>query len=292
MRVLVTGASGHVGGAVARLLVESGNEVAGISRRPCSIPGVEYLSVDLSKPDATTRLLGELAPCEAVVHAAAAIDMDPLARATVATNCFGTQQVLAAVLKWRANLVYTSSIGVIGRPMELPVTEAHPVNPLTTYHSTKLCGEHLVAAAARQGVRATSLRVSSPIGPAMPSGRIFSTFVSQAAANDPIMLLGRGGRRQNYVDVRDVARAVELLCDRPATTILNIAGSRSISNLELAELCTRELDSRSSISLAGEDPEEEIRWEISIERAQGELGWRPRRGLGDSIRAVAEGLSR
>ena len=42
----------------------------------------------------------------------------------------------------------------------------------------------------------------------MPDKRIF-LFVKQAQAGQPLQFAGQGSRRQNYVDVRDVATAVE-----------------------------------------------------------------------------------
>ena len=78
-----------------------------------------------------------------------------------------------------------------GRPSPLPVTEAHPTNPLTAYHASKLYGEHLVAIAARR-LPAVSLRLTAPVGPGMPAGRILTVFVRRALAGEQLTVAGEG----------------------------------------------------------------------------------------------------
>ncbi len=93
---------------------------------------------------------------------------------------------------------------------------------------------------------------------------------------------------QNYVDVRDIARAVELGLGSSASGVFNIAGARSISNLDLAKLCIQLTGSRSTIAFSGApDVEEGLRWEISTARAHKAFGYTPAYSLEDSICAVA-----
>ena len=123
------------------------------------------------------------------MHAAAAVDHDPAAISVSLANCAGTQSVIAAAERWRATLVYISGVTVIGRPASLPVTEDHSVDPPTAYHASKLYGEHLTTLARRRGMAAASLRLTAPVGPGMPGGRILSVFVERALAGEP----ARGG---------------------------------------------------------------------------------------------------
>ncbi len=61
-QALVVGASGIVGSAVSRLLVEQGWAVQGIARRPLSVPGVAQISADLLDPSALRQALQGSAP--------------------------------------------------------------------------------------------------------------------------------------------------------------------------------------------------------------------------------------
>lgn len=290
MKVLVTGASGHVGGAIAAHLIQNGWEVVGLSRQASSVAGlVGQIQADLRAPSFVEEVTTAVPACDAIVHTAAALDKDPAAAAISLTNCLGMQHMLALAQRWRVKgFVYTSSVPVIGMPQSLPVTEDHPVNPPTAYHASKVYGEYLLGVARRDGLSGAILRLTSPVGPGMPSSRIFSVFVTRARANAPLSLMGRGTRRQNYVDVRDVAMAVEQCLRQRVDGLFNIAGASSISNYELAQACVETLVSSSPITFTGQaDPEEGIAWEVSIARAAERFGYAPRYAIEASIRAVS-----
>jgi nucleoside-diphosphate-sugar epimerase len=122
----------------------------------------------------------------------------------------------------------------------------------------------------------------------MPPERIVSAFVRRAVAGAPLVLAGSGGRRQDYVDVRDAAAAVGLALERPASGVLNVGAGRSTSNRELAELCVEVVGSGSPIVYEGADPADDLDWMVSIERAASELGWRPQRRLDETVADLAE----
>lgn len=291
MRILVTGSSGQVGGAVAARLVAAGHEVVGLGRRLTkenrALSGA--VVVDLGRSGAV-EALGGVAPCEGIVHAAAALAREPSAFQISLTNCLGTQQVVELARRWEASsLVYISSLPVVGRPSSLPVTEDHRTEPPTVYHASKLYGEHLVAVADRCGVPAVSLRLTAPVGPRTPDGRIMSEFVRRALYGEPLLVAGAGTRGQDYVDVRDVSDAVLACLERRARGLLNVASGLCVTNLDLARRCVAALGSVSEVRLTGSpDPDEGVRWEVSISRAREAIGYAPSRTLEDSIAAVAE----
>jgi nucleoside-diphosphate-sugar epimerase len=288
VRVLVTGTSGHVGGAVARALVEAGEEVVGLSRRWTKIAGLVHSHMsDIGAPGLAARVADP--PCDAIVHAAASLATDPHDPSVSLVNALGTQQVLELAALWEVQaFVYISSVAVIGTPRELPITETHPTAPATAYAASKLYGEQLTELAAARGLAASSLRVTSPVGPGMAAGRIFSVFVERALAGQPLVLAGGGGRRQDYVDVRDIAGAVLACLAAQARGCFNVAAGASVSNLELARLCVQTLQSASAVTFGGTaDPLEDLRFEMSIERARTEFGYAPCHDLQASLLAVA-----
>ena len=293
MRILVTGSSGLVGGAIARRLVEEGHEVVGLSRRSsANLPGeVQQVQGDIAALS-FREAVGGVAPCQAVVHAAASRDYRDDASEISLTNGLGTQQVVALARTWAAeHFVYISGITVIGRPVDLPITEDHATHPLTAYHASKLYGEHLVEIACRAGPAGAILRLTAPVGPGTPDNRILSIFVRRALDNAPITLHGQGLRRQDYVDVRDVGLAVGDCIEQRVAGVYNIAGGRAVSNRELAEQCIRRLDSTSAITFSGRpDPDDDVVWDVSIDKASAAFDYSPRHTLDVSIDAVAAGL--
>jgi len=295
MRVLVTGSSGFVGGAIARHLHALGIEVFGLSRRrSCFLPpGIRQVQADLGSMHFVEEVLAGLPSCEAIVHAAAERSLAPDTESLSLTNCLGTQRMTALARAWPSRLfLFISGLPVIGSPRELPVTEEHPVSPPTFYHATKLFGEHLVALNSGAGVLGASFRLTAPIGPTMPRNRLLSILIERALANDQIVLHGTGERRQDYVDVKDVSQAVERWLVHPAGGVLNIASGRSVSNLELASACIRCLGSSSRVTLSGKpDPDDAVVWEVSIAKAETVLGYRPGVLLEDSIREIAGAMA-
>lgn len=282
LRVLVTGRTGFVGSAIAEGLGARA-DVVGASRSG-------ELPLDLGDPPAAFAALLRAGPFDAVVHAAASLDRDPAAVRTSIVNVAGTHAVLAAAEAWRAPFVYLSGVTVIGTPRFLPIDEEHPVAPGDPYVASKLAGEHLVRGAARRGLPgAATLRVSAPIGPGMPRGRILGAFVTAATRGAPLEPWGRGTRRQDYVDAADVGAAVSRWLDAgtPAGTF-NIASGRAIADLELAHLVTSVLASSSPVRAnATKDADNDLHWDVSITRAREAFGYAPTVSLADSIRSIA-----
>ena len=291
----MTGARGCVGAATCTHLSERGHEVVGVGRHPASPPGVYgRLDGNLADPAVAERLRERIETCEAIVHAAACLDTSPDAAAVALTNCLGTQQVLALATAWQSPAVaYVSSIGVVGAPRELPVTEDHTLDPATAYHASKLFGERLVALFNRDAGAGASLRITSPAGPGMSRARVLCAFTAAALAGEPLSVTTSGSRRQDFVDVRDVAAALTACVERRAQGVINVGAGAAVSNQELAQRTVRALDSASPVEMAdpaGDGETEDARWEISIERAAVRLGYRPVHALEDTIRSVAASL--
>lgn len=290
MRVLLTGATGFVGQALAAHLLAQGHEVVGAHASPKPVPsrgGFEDVLLDIGNAAEVAALASQVTPCDAIVHAAASLDMNLFAPNVPHANCAGVQNMLGLASRWRSRFVFISSLPVIGAPQVLPITEAHPVLPLTAYHASKWFGEQLVHLAQAQGVKGVSLRLTAPVGPGMPRGRLLPVLLSLAARHEPLVLSGAGTRKQNYIDVRDIAGAVERCLERDVVGVFNIASADCIANLALAERCIARCQSTSKIVFNGrDDPEEGWTWDVAIDKARRELGFVPRFDIDDAVTAV------
>lgn len=284
MRVLVTGASGHVGGAVVRALHAAGTTVIAASRSPLTgfPPDVLPVRADLRGPFADA-LCPVLAECDAVVHCAAAMPPAPDDE-ILEVNTAATRGLVALARECGiGQVLFLSSMSLLRPPLERPVTEAHPAAPDTAYARSKHNSEGAVLDAG-PGLTGTVFRITSPVGPGLRRDTIFSRFVRAAAQGAPLTLNGRGTRRQDYVDARDIADAAVRALSARAGGLFNIASGIPVSNRELAGRCRAVFGGRSEIVFSGmPDPDDEVVWEVCIEKARRTLGWTPHHPLEASI---------
>ncbi len=292
MTVLITGGSGFIGKNIITYFLENKWDVINVSRTPANIPELRnQFRFDLGEGNFVEKIMNEFPPCEQIIHCAANVDHNFNNLEVTSANCFGTHQLLNLAKKWDVkSFVYLSGVNVIGIPFLHPITEMHPPNPQTVYHASKLFGEHLTQIANNQHDLSSSiLRISAPIGPGIPQNKIVPRFVMQAINNNPLQIIGKGTRKQNYVDVRDISRSVEQCIKKSSTGIYNIGGRECVSNLELARLCIKCLNSKSDIEYVNRiDPEEGIIWDLSIEKAEKEMGYSPIYSLERSIRDISK----
>lgn len=289
MKILITGSNGFI----ARNIIAYGCselDVYGIGRSPKAVrKDITYIQVDISnRRELFEQIMARMSTVDIIVHAAAEISDD--VEKLYSTNCYGTQNMvdLAKILKCK-KFIYISSIPVIGRPIEIPITERHVVSPKTVYHYTKYFGEQIVAQLSVENIMACTLRIASPVGAGMPCNKIFSVFVEKSRANKNIEIYGDGKRIQNYIDVRDLAEAVKKVIDSHVQGIYNIPGE-SISDIELAKCCKDFYHSNSKIQIREIVSEiESEKWIISGEAAKREFGYVPQKTIKDSISYVVKG---
>lgn len=285
--ILLTGSNGFVGQEIAKCIADEGH-IIGLGRKSENqCPYVdEYVSADLSKEGALDSLKGR--KLDVIIHAAANLNMAADDAKVIADNCLGTFYLTRlAVETGCSRFLYISSLPVVGTPKPDEtgmITEKNLPHPETVYHASKLMGEHLVSLLNRQGIQSTSLRIPSPVGVGMSAKTILSVFLQCSRNGETITLRGKGTRRQNYVDVRDIAQAVRKAIQAPdLSECYHIVAQRTVSNVELAKLCIQMSGSRSDIKFEGQDSSDGVDWCADGSLAEKELGFVPQYTLEDTI---------
>jgi 2-alkyl-3-oxoalkanoate reductase len=248
-RIVVTGATGFVGGRVAARLRARGDEVIAVVRRPnddLAAAGIEQEVADLTEPDRLRAILGAEADdragrVHAVVHAAATAGPD-LAHVR-AVNRDGTRAVVeAASAAGVARLVHLSTTSVYDRDA-LGDAELDEVAPLVTaatsgtgpdpYSLTKAEAEAEVVAAVAAGRSAQILRPPAVLGAGPTS--TWGTRVprryrdGELPARPPATTFG-------YVHVEDLVDAVLASLASDATRACNVVGGHTTFGAYLAAL--------------------------------------------------------
>lgn len=212
-RVVVTGASGLLGGNLAAELLTEGHEVVATRRAGTRVAHLEDLTLawedaDLGSVDALARAF---AGAEVVFHCAAQVSVKrEVTPEMTAANVTGTANVIEAAIRARVpRLVHTSSVVAVGlstdgRPCDETATwnfEAEGL--LDAYALTKRQAEDVVAAA-RDRIDAVIVNPTYMFGPrdARPSsGKLIVDVVRRRVP-------GFTPGYNNFVDVRAVARGM------------------------------------------------------------------------------------
>lgn len=294
MKILVTGANGFIGSNLCGLLKKD-NEVIGIgTKENTEVSGIEYHKMNIDSANFVTEIKDMIRSCDIIIHLAALIDKDNFNEKIIDVNCKGALNILKAAKALDVKtIIHASSVPIIGMPIDKPITEEHRTLPESLYHITKLAAERIIDMAINDGIKTVHLRIPSPIGIGMNRKTILPTMLKKCINNEQITIYGKGGRRQNYIDVRDICDAIIKVIQYDVNGIYNIASEESISNLELAKLCISISDSNSQIVFNGlEDPEENCSWDISIEKAKRELMFEVSHSLVESIKNLLESLQK
>jgi dihydroflavonol-4-reductase len=241
VRVFITGATGFVGGHVARQYAAEGACLRLLTRqtsRMDSLNGIdaEMVKGDLREPE---KLRSALAGCDALVHVAADYRLwvrDP--EQMYAANVDGTRELLKLAREAGIQrVVYTSSVATMGFKADgTIVNEESPValsDMIGHYKRSKFLGEQEAIQAARAGQHVMILNPTTPIGPGdskpTPTGRIIVDFLNKKfpAYVDTGL---------NLVDVAEVARMHVVALERGTPGERYILGGE---NLTLKQILDR-----------------------------------------------------
>ncbi len=220
MKILVTGAAGFVGYAVAALLVEHGHEVTGLTRSQASVlpTGVQRLQGDLRTPETLPKTLAEV---DGVCHLAGLTKVRESRSNPVnywRTNVGGTLTILDRLADARAGrIVVASTCAVYGEQAEQPISETATLAPSSPYGTSKLAADQAAADLAATGaIGAISLRAVNVAGalpghPDRDTTRLIPQLLAIQQGQAPELVVnGDGTAVRDFVHVADMATAFVL----------------------------------------------------------------------------------
>ena len=211
MKALVTGATGFIGGNLARELIKNGYQVKALVRKESNPRNIDGLDIGVTYGDLRDKSsLGKaLEGCDVLFHVAASYTFwAPDPRFIYETNVTGTENILSIALeRGIKKVVYTSTEatiritgnGALGNEVEL----AHPDELVGHYKRSKCLAENLALKMCQEGLPLVVVNPTTPVGPydvkPTPSGRIIVDFLNgkmPACVNTGL----------NIVDVEDVVK--------------------------------------------------------------------------------------
>ncbi|MPY67618.1 NAD-dependent epimerase [Deinococcus sp. SDU3-2] len=236
MKILVTGAAGFIGSALALRLLERGDEVIGVDNlnpyydvalkearldRLRTHAGFREVRLDVADRPAVAELFGAERPT-AVVHLAAqagvrySIDHP---EAYISSNLVGFANILEGCRHSGVqHLAYASSSSVYGANTRLPFSVDDPVNhPISLYAATKKANELMAHTYSHlYGLPTTGLRFFTVYGPwGRPDMALFK-FTRAILAGEPIDVYNHGQMQRDFTYIDDIVECVTRIVDRPA----------------------------------------------------------------------------
>lgn len=239
MSVVVTGASGHVGGNLVRSLLNEGRKVRALVRS--DLRAVKGIDVEIINGDVLDygSLLDVFNGADVVYHLAAKIfihgkDIEEVQ----AVNVLGTRNVVRACLECKVKrLIHFSSIhAMYSYPVEEEVNENRPLSlddRCFPYEKTKALGELEVMDGVKKGLDAVIINPAAIIGPFDFKPSHMGEVILKLFKNS-FPALVEGG--YNWVDVRDIVKGAMSAEKNGKTGEKYILSGEWLSLKQLAEI--------------------------------------------------------
>jgi nucleoside-diphosphate-sugar epimerase len=218
--VVITGARGYIGGALAERLGREGYALRLVSRSSNPTPLVsartvpEYRAADLRDPQSWSELLRD---ADVVVHLSSRTDLRAAEADPADDEDINVCPVRALVEAARAistppKIVFAGAVTIVGSNPQIPVDDAVPDDPCSVYDRHKLACEVILREATLRGtVRACSLRLSNVYGYGGASINvnrgILNIMMKRAADGEPLTLYGDGAYLRDFIHIEDVIEA-------------------------------------------------------------------------------------
>lgn len=306
-RCLVLGGRGFIGSHLVDVLLSKGFNVRCFERphveplgeSHLSNPFFELFEGDLfSESDVAECVEG----CDICFHLVSTTlpktsNVDPVF--DIESNVLGTVRLLTRAVKAGVKkVIFVSSGGTIyGVPMQVPIPETHPTDPICSYGISKLTIEKYLGLFKHlNGLDFIALRIANPFGGRQRTyanqGAV-AVFLSKTLRGEEIEIWGDGSVVRDYVYIDDVVSALVASIDYVGDMrVFNIGSGRGLSIndvLDSIELVTSRKTTRRYVASRSFDVPANV---LCIERAKHLLGWSPNVGFETGIRHFMQWLQR
>ena len=154
-------------------------------------------------------------------------------------NVKGTENVFTTAKEYGIKVVYASSSSVYGNPIELPIKEDSPMNPINPYAQTKVDKEKLAIKYVENGLKVIGMRYFNIFGERQSKeyAGVVKLFLERIQNKLPPKINGDGLQARDFVFVGDVVKANIMAMENNIDhAFFNVGTNTSISVLELANI--------------------------------------------------------
>jgi dTDP-glucose 4,6-dehydratase len=302
-RVLITGAGGFLGSHLCDRFIREGYHVIGMDNLITGdLRNIEHLFKqehfefyhhDVSKfihvPGPLTYILHFASP-------ASPIDYLKIPIQTLKVGSLGTHNCLGLAKSKNARMLIASTSEIYGDPLVHPQTEEYwgnvnPIGPRGVYDEAKRFQEAMTMAYHNfHGLETRIVRIFNTYGPRMRlnDGRALPAFIGQALRGEDLTVFGDGSQTRSFCYVDDLVEGIYRLLLSDYHLPVNIGNPSEITLKQFAEEVITLTGTKQKIvykPLPVDDPKQR---QPDISRAREILGWEPKVGRAEGLRATYE----
>ena len=302
MKVCILGGGGFLGGYLSRALMDQkgislrvfGSRSSGIDVG-ASQNGFEYMSGNFTDGELVKKALNSIDVAFHLISTTlpANSNLDPAL--DIQENLLSTINFLKiAIDSGVKKVIFFSSGGTVyGAPIQLPIQESHPTNPICSYGIQKLAIEkYLYFFNKMYGLDYGVLRVGNPYGLNQNLSNkqgFIQTAISKALAYSPIEIWGDGTNIRDYLHANDVAlAAIKMMTYKGKYHIFNIGTGKGYSINDVLAIIEKKMGIRLLRQYSQSrffDVKENV---LDIRLAREELNWMPTITLEDHITSLVD----
>lgn len=246
MKAVITGGAGFIGSNLTAELIQLGYDVtvidnlsSGYRQNIAELPAVDFVEGDIRDRAAVDKAMDG---ASIVFHMAASVgnkkSIDfPITDSEI--NVLGTLNVLEAARAHKVKkIVASSSAGIYGELLTVPIKEDHPVEPETPYSCSKLCMEkQCLAYSMLYDIESICLRYFNVYGKNQrfdAYGNVIPIFVFRLLAGDAATIYGNGEQTRDFVNIGDVVQAnIKAAAASGISGAFNVASGTQITITDL-----------------------------------------------------------
>ena len=299
----MTGGAGFLGTRLCEMLVEQGHDVICLDNFFTSQKSnVDHLlnerNFELVRHDVTMPIWLEVDEIYNLACPAAPGHYQYNPIKTMKTSVIGAIHMLGMAKRCKARVLQASTSEVYGDPEVHPQTEEYrgsvnPIGPRACYDEGKRAAETMFFDYHRSNnVQIRVARIFNTYGPGMHpfDGRVVSTFIRQALANESITLFGDGQQTRSFCFRDDLVSGLISMMNHSDHCVgpINLGNPHECSVGELAEKIIALTGSSSKIEHCELPQDDPLRRQPDITKAREILSWEPVTDLDDGLNQTIE----
>lgn len=301
---LITGVAGFIGSALARAVLERGDQVRGMDNlatgRAANIAEIagqiDFREADINDARAIAdACLG----ADYILHQAAISSVPKSVRDPETSNRANVDGTLSLLMAARdakvKRVVYAASSSAYGDNPALPKREDLLPLPVSPYAVAKLAGEHYMRSFWKcYGLETVSLRYFNIFGarqdPSSQYSAVFAKFISQMLAGEQPTIFGDGEQSRDFTYIDNCVSANLLACKAPADKcaggVFNVGVGERHSVREVFDTVKRHTAYPGEPAFAPDRPGDVKHTQADITAIREALGYKPLVGFADGVKAT------